>query len=69
LTIDGISAIAADVFTMADVVAVCAPLAAVEFPENRHVREKLRQQMQRLRDLGLVAFLGNGQYELLARPS
>jgi Dam-replacing HTH domain/PLD-like domain len=68
LTMEGISAIRADVFTMADVFAACAPRAAAEFPDNRHVREKLRQQMQRLRDLGLVAFLGSGQYELLARP-
>lgn len=67
LTMEGISVITKDVFTVADVVAACAPLAAVEFPENRHVREKLRQQMQRLRDLGLVSFLGSGRYELLAR--
>jgi hypothetical protein len=68
LTLEGISRIASDDFTMNDVMAVCAPLAAARFPENRHVREKLRQQMQRLRDLGLVLFLGNGRYERLAIP-
>jgi type II restriction enzyme len=34
------------------------------FPENRHIRPKLRQQMQVLRDLGLIAFLGNGRYRI-----
>ena len=52
---------------MDDVFAACAPLAASRYPDNRHVREKLRQQMQRLRDLGLVLFLGSGQYERLTR--
>jgi hypothetical protein len=66
LTLEGISRIAAHAFTMNDVMVACAPLAAERFPENRHVREKLRQQMQRLRDLGLVLFLGNGRYERLA---
>ncbi|HWG40389.1 MAG TPA: DpnI domain-containing protein [Candidatus Acidoferrales bacterium] len=31
-------------------------------PENRNVKAKIRQQMQILRDLGLVKFLGNGRY-------
>jgi type II restriction enzyme len=34
-------------------------------PGNRHVRDKIRQQLQVLRDLGLVAFLGRGQYRLV----
>jgi type II restriction enzyme len=33
-------------------------------PANRHVRPKIRQQLQILRDLGLVEFLGNGRYRL-----
>lgn len=69
LTLEGISRIPSDDFTMNEVMAACAPLAARRFPENRHVREKLRQQMQRLRDLGLVLFLGNGRYERLAVPT
>jgi phosphatidylserine/phosphatidylglycerophosphate/cardiolipin synthase-like enzyme len=67
LTMEGIARIRSDTFTMNEVFAACAPLAASRFPDNRHVREKLRQQMQRLRDLGLVLFLGNGRYERLAR--
>jgi predicted Rdx family selenoprotein len=69
LTVEGISQIRSDHFTMDDVFAACAPLAASQFPDNRHVREKLRQQMQRLRDLGLILFLGAGRYELLTRPN
>lgn len=33
-------------------------------PDNRHVRDKIRQQLQVLRDLGLVDFLGGGDYRL-----
>jgi len=35
------------------------------YPENRHVRAKIRQQLQNLRDLGVLAFEGNGEYRLL----
>jgi len=31
-------------------------------PANRHVRDKIRQQLQVLRDLGFVEFLGGGRY-------
>jgi type II restriction enzyme len=31
-------------------------------PRNLHVREKIRQQLQRLRGMGLVDFLGGGRY-------
>lgn len=68
LTLEGISRLGMDEFTMDEVMAACAPLAAMRFPDNRHVREKLRQQMQRLRDIGLVLFLGGGRYERLAIP-
>jgi len=33
-------------------------------PRNRHIRDKIRQQLQVLRDLGLVGFLGRGRYRL-----
>ena len=35
------------------------------FPNNRHVRPKLRQQLQRLRDGGLIEFVGRGRYRRL----
>ena len=34
-------------------------------PANRNVRPKIRQQLQVLRDLGLLEFLGNGRYRLI----
>jgi predicted restriction endonuclease len=34
------------------------------FPRNRHVREKTRQTLQRLRDDGFLVFHGRGKYEL-----
>jgi type II restriction enzyme len=36
------------------------------YPLNQHVHDKIRQQLQVLRDLGLVEFLGNGHYRLIA---
>ena len=69
LTLEGISRVRTKTFSMDDVFAACFPLARERYPDNRHVREKLRQQMQRLRDLGLVLFVGRGRYELLASPS
>lgn len=33
-------------------------------PANRHVRDKIRQQLQILRDKGLIEFLGRGSYRL-----
>lgn len=37
------------------------------YPGNMHVREKMRQQLQVLRDAGFIEFLGRGKYRLMAR--
>jgi len=37
---------------------------AEQYPGNDHVRAKIRQQLQVLRDEGLVEFLGGGAYRL-----
>jgi Dam-replacing HTH domain len=50
-------------FTLADVYAHAAALAKLH-PNNAHVRDKIRQQLQVLRDLGLLEFLGSGSYRL-----
>ncbi len=50
-------------FTLADVYAHDAALAKLH-PKNAHVRDKIRQQLQVLRDLGLLEFLGGGSYGL-----
>jgi type II restriction enzyme len=38
---------------------------SASYPENRNIRAKLRQQLQVLRDLGYLEFLGRGSYRLL----
>jgi len=50
-------------FTLADVDAHAHDLAKLH-PKNAHVRDKIRQQLQVLRDLGLLEFLGRGSYRL-----
>lgn len=35
------------------------------FPKNHHITDKIRQQLQFLRDLGLLEFLGSGKYKKL----
>jgi type II restriction enzyme len=50
-------------FTLADVYAHAGSLAKLH-PQNRHVRDKVRQQLQVLRGLGLLEFLGGGAYRL-----
>jgi type II restriction enzyme len=34
-------------------------------PNNKHIRDKIRQQLQHLRNLGLIEFLGQGKYRRL----
>lgn len=34
-------------------------------PNNNNIRAKIRQQLQQLRDRGVIAFLGNGHYKKL----
>jgi type II restriction enzyme len=48
-------------FILQDVYAFAAQLQDLH-PANQHVRDKIRQQLQVLRDLGLVEFLGGGRY-------
>ena len=50
-------------FSLADLYARAGALAKLH-PKNLHVRDKIRQQLQVLRNLGFVEFLGNGSYRL-----
>lgn len=50
-------------FTLAEVYSYSGELQRLH-PGNRRVREKIRQQLQRLRDMGLVEFMGRGVYAL-----
>ncbi|HYA96447.1 MAG TPA: DpnI domain-containing protein, partial [Methylomirabilota bacterium] len=48
-------------FSLSDVYAFEEKLGGLH-PKNLHVRDKIRQQLQVLRDLGLLHFLGGGHY-------
>jgi type II restriction enzyme len=50
-------------FTLSEVYSHAEMLAKLH-PQNSHVRDKIRQQLQVLRDLGLLSFLGSGSYRL-----
>jgi type II restriction enzyme len=50
-------------FVLSDVYDHANQLAKLH-PNNAHVRDKIRQQLQVLRDLGLLHFLGGGSYRL-----
>lgn len=39
------------------------------YPENSHVKEKIRQQLQVLRDRGYLEFASRGTYRLRRRPA
>ncbi len=52
-------------FDLADVYAHEAELAAAH-PQNKNIRPKIRQQLQVLRDLGLLQFRERGNYRLIA---
>jgi type II restriction enzyme len=39
-----------------------------QFPRNNFIRAKIRQQLQVLRDAGLIVFLGRGRYALTLDP-
>ncbi len=50
-------------FTLQEVYAYAAELSELH-PNNRNVKPKIRQQLQVLRDLGVLRFLQPGTYEL-----
>lgn len=50
-------------FSLSDVYAFESGLSRLH-PANRHIRDKIRQQLQILRDLEFVEFLGGGDYRL-----
>lgn len=51
-------------FSLTDLYALESEFAKA-YPGNRHVRDKIRQQLQILRDLGVLAFEQRGEYRLL----
>lgn len=55
-------------FSLAEVYSFEPELAA-HYPQNRNVRAKIRQQLQQLRDYGLLRFIERGCYELKSAPT
>ncbi|MFN3392776.1 MAG: phospholipase D-like domain-containing protein [Meiothermus ruber] len=52
-------------FTLLEAYERILPLAAQHYPANRHPKDKIRQQLQGLRDLGLLEFVTPGRYRRL----
>jgi type II restriction enzyme len=50
-------------FSLSDAYSFADELADMH-PKNHNVKPKIRQQLQVLRDLGFLRFVGRGQYEL-----
>lgn len=62
-----VRAIRKEAFSLSNVYVFEGRLARLH-PENRHVRPKIRQQLQLLRDRGVLEFLGSGRYRILLMP-
>lgn len=62
LALDGVSQQPKDIFDIRSVYNASLPIVAKKYPNNKFPKEKLRQQLQRLRDLGMIDFLGQGHY-------
>ncbi|MFZ2146297.1 MAG: hypothetical protein WAV28_03680, partial [Sedimentisphaerales bacterium] len=63
-TFNVVSKIPANIFKLEQVYAYNKHLQELH-PENRNIEAKIRQQLQELRDLGLIEFLGGGVYRKL----
>lgn len=50
-------------FTLSDIYAFEVELGALH-PENKHIKDKIRQQLQILRDKNYLRFTGRGNYQL-----
>lgn len=53
-----------DRFSLKDLYSLESELM-ITYPENRNIRPKIRQQLQVLRDMGYLRFLGDGAYQLI----
>ena len=67
MTLRAVLALKSEEFEIDQIYRVGLPLASSQYPQNKSPKEKLRQQLQRLRDLGIIEFLGGGRYRLLAK--
>ena len=56
--------ISTDEFTLNDMYSFEKYLKLI-YPKNNHIKDKIRQQLQILRDQGIIEFLGRGRYRKL----
>jgi type II restriction enzyme len=61
-TLECVEKMKSDEFTLQDMYRFTDVLSR-RHPDNRHVQPKIRQQLQVLRDHGMIEFLGNGRYK------
>ncbi len=52
-----------DEFSLSDIYKF-EPILSKQYPKNRHIKDKIRQQLQILRDRNYLIFSGRGQYRL-----
>ncbi len=57
-----VNSIPADIFSLSDIYEYVDELHE-KHPNNQNVEAKIRQQLQVLRDRGVIVFLGNGNYK------
>jgi len=63
LTLRLVRSLQKQTFTSKDIYSLEAEFSAV-YPGNHHVRDKIRQQLQRLRDMGFLKFHGDATYSI-----
>ena len=51
-----------DTFTLDDVYKFESKLK-LKYPKNNFIKDKIRQQLQQLRDKGIIEFIGRGNYK------
>lgn len=64
--LDCVNRITDDVFTLDDIYTFEEELQE-KYPKNNHVKDKIRQKLQILRDNGYIEFMGNGEYRKLTK--
>lgn len=65
LVLEAVIAIPKTDITRQEVLELCLPVAATQYPNNNNPAEKVSQMLQELRDLGLLEFAERGRYTKL----
>lgn len=63
-TIDCIEKLGKSTFSLGDIDQFENELSR-KYPENKHIKDKIRQQLQVLRDKKMLTFLGGGKYSVV----